>query len=155
VLVTGARDHRSIVNTSDLHRRRGPAERPVAKTYGVGERIRQELPGGEVLKLVLETAGQRSRVVPDLAVAGNPDAAPLALRSVLNRFGPDGILREKVRRADHADAGRAVIERIQRLGVAAGIVGHHRKNGDSERILGQSGRHRSEEVVPGLRCIRE
>ncbi|MFD2273825.1 hypothetical protein ACFS07_29995 [Undibacterium arcticum] len=61
-------------------------------------------------------------------------------------------MNQEIRRPGATKTG-AVIDRIESLGGAAEIVGHHVQIFDAKQIFGEAGIGRQKQVIPGLRRV--
>jgi hypothetical protein len=77
-----------------------------------------------MLQIILEGIGQRPRVVTYPSVRRDPYLRPVRAAIGAQRFSPDRILGQQIGGALHPDAANSIIERVQRLSVAAQIVRH-------------------------------
>ena len=149
------RDRRRIIHAGNLDARGSPAQRAVGHANGIGKRIRERLARAQVQKLLLERCGKGGGVVPDLAVAGDPDLCAVGAPVGGSCFGAAQILRQQVGwRVSAFRGGRgagAVVERPKRLRIARPVIGHHVQVSDAETGLRQPrGR---ENIVARLRSV--
>ncbi|MNS61367.1 hypothetical protein D3C72_943940 [compost metagenome] len=106
-------DGHPIIHARELHCRGGPTERAVAQAHRIGKAVRQDLASSKRLELCLESRGESSGVVADLAVQGDPDLCTIRTGVRTRRLSPRRILGQEVGRSISLGGSRKTVRVVE------------------------------------------